>query len=199
MNNNTIQYSEISQLSLKRLFNQAGIKRVKQESYGKLNNFINTFTHKLLDNIVVLNRDKKRTSINEEDVNNGMIIEDILQIINTQNSNVDNFTQVGGLVHDVDIYQSYPSQVEPINIPISVASGGGSNDGTNIATVNNIPTTQFYKLSNNILNNLSGENKYHISRKAFSRLQYLVEKNSIQYLLHHKHRNNILGNKEFVL
>jgi hypothetical protein len=179
----------ISQLALKRFFNKCAITRVSNNSYDKLYDFIYQFTLKIVDNSVALKKktDNKSIILSEDDIQNGMIIEDLLLIVNKKDSDED-YQKVGGLnkelIYNNNIYDTRLDNIKQDNYY----------NNNNFS----IPSKQFQKLVYNIL--ATGNNTHiSISKRAIILLQKLVENNVLEYLLFNKNRNNILKNKEFIL
>lgn len=212
--------NEISALSLKRLFNRAGIKRVKHESYNKLINYISDFSKQILldTNTLILNR--KNKTITEEDLKNGMIVNNLLKIIDN--------------IHNGGDYEGFcdgsPSQCGVVDIVKSALApelqkGGTVDRITNTfcngnasqcfyddivfssdcqqlggSLLNNeqyifsIPTTQFQRFLNSL-----NFNNIKMTKSSINYLQYIIEQNAIQYLLDKKKSMEGMNQKQFDL
>lgn len=196
--------NEISSLSLKRLFNRAGIKRVKHESYNQLLNYISHFCKQVLNdtNILIVNR--KNKTITEDDLKKGLIINNLFDIIeNSQNgggnedfchgspsqcgmnentsSNYNNGnTQNGGTVDPIrNVFcNGMTSQCfyEDSLTNCDFLSGGNLSSKNNY--VFSIPNTQFQRFLNTL-----GIDDIKMTKQSLHYLQYITEQDVINYLI----------------
>ena len=210
--------NEISSLSLKRLFNRAGIKRVKHESYNQLLNYISDFSKQVLNdtNILIINR--KNKTITEDDLKKGLIIHNLFDIIeNSQNGGANEAfchnspSQCGITDYSSSNYNnSGPNQeggtVDPITNNFcngltsqcffnddlgscNLLSGGNSINKNNY--VFSIPNTQYQRFLNTL-----GIDDIKMTKQSLNYLQYITELHVTNYLIS-KNRN--MNQKEFDL
>lgn len=191
---------DISQLSLKRLFNRAGIRRVSSNSYDSLYNILKSFNYNILDKSSTLVQTRQNKVISGEEINNGFILTNILDIINQQIQN-------GGGMEEAGWCDNNPSQCGLTSIQnmeeINMQNGGTSYCDGNISQCGNfteeaiagcqfnqtgsgdyyftIPRTQFQRFINEIINqNFKG---IKITKSGLKELQYLVENKTIEHLI----------------
>ena len=118
--------NEISSLSLKRLFNRAGIKRVKHESYNKLIKYISNFSKQILEDTQTLIINRKNKTITEEDIKNGFIVNNLLKIID----NIHNGGNTEGFCHGSPSQCGIVPHIQPVNAP-ELQKGGDIDRITN--------------------------------------------------------------------
>jgi histone H3/H4 len=212
--------SEISQLSLKRLFNRAGIRRVKHDSYNELSKYMTKFTQNVLNYTITLVKNRKNQTINEDDLKKGLIVNDVFNIIG-ESQNGGNYE---GFCH------GNPSQCSngyEANGAIASSQTGGSmgtlnfggpaychnnatqcsyddfaaecgSDIMNGGSINDyifsIPNTQFQRFLNTFNNN-----EQKMTKRAVNYLQFLTEQNAIDHLLKKKNEMENNNQKEFDL
>lgn len=202
----------ISQLSLKRLFHRAGIKRIANDSYEHVYNYMNNYLNDMSDKVHNLTKNRSNQTITMNDINNGYLLTNIIDIIKTQEGgNLNNF----GFCHEQSSQCSNPSeQLLPgaISTPKCGLQNGGnipychgqpsqcsSIELCNIPLVGGadkmsddyyftIPQTQFLRFIQGGSNEL---NKKKLTKSAFQQLQFLIENNTIKYLMN---RNTNLQN-----
>ena len=208
---------EISSLSLKRLFNRAGIKRVKHESYDQLAKYMTNFTKQVLTDTNILISNRKNKIMTEEDIKNGLIVNKLLHIIdnihnggnyeqfchgNTSQCGVEGtiiptsepgkmtggtFDRITNTFCNGNTSQCFFDDVVDCNM-----SGGGllNND----EYVFSIPNTQFQRFLNTLhFNNMK------ITKSSVNYLQYFVEQNAIKYLIDKKKDMEDMNQKQFDL
>jgi len=208
---------EISSLSLKRLFNRAGIKRVKHESYEQLAKYMTNFTKQILSDTNVLISNRKNKIMTEEDIKNGLIVNNLLHIIDNihKGGNSENFCHgnnsqcgsdppiiappepgkmTGGTYDSItntfcngNTSQCYFDDVVDCNM-------GGGGLLNNDEYVFSIPNTQFQRFLNTLhFNNMK------ITKSSVNYLQYFIEQNAIKYLIAKKKDMEDMNQKQFDL
>ena len=208
---------EISSLSLKRLFNRAGIKRVKHESYEQLAKYMTNFTKQILSDTNVLISNRKNKIMTEEDIKNGLIVNNLLHIIDNihkgGNSEIfchNQITQCG--VEGTIIPTPEPGIMKGgtfDRITNTFCNGntsqcffddvvdcnmGGGGLLNNDEYVFSIPNTQFQRFLNTLhFNNMK------ITKSSVNYLQYFVEQNAIKYLIDKKKDMEDMNQKQFDL
>jgi histone H3/H4 len=195
----------ISQLSLKRLFHRAGIKRISNDSYEHVYNYMNSYLNDIGDKVYNLTKNRSNQTITSNDINNGYLLTNIIDIIKTQeggNSDVYGFcheqrsqcsnaidsvllpgaTSIGKCGSQSGGYAPYchgqPSQCNGVydcNTPLV-----GGADKMNEDYYFSIPQTQFLRF---IQGGNSDLNKKKITKSAFQQLQFFIENNTINYLM----------------
>ena len=193
----------ISQLSLKRLLHRAGIKRISNDSYEHVYNYMNSYLNDISDKVHNLTKNRSNQTITSNDINNGYLLTNIIGLIHTQD---------GGNSTDFGYCHEQSSQcANPTNQLLPGASStsrcGAQNGGNqpmycdnqpsqcgivcNIPLVggadkNNdeyyftIPQTQFLRFIQGGSNELKTKK---ITKSAFQQLQFLIENNTINYLM----------------
>ena len=214
----------ISQLSLKRLLHRAGIKRISNNTYEHVYNYMNSYLNDISDKVHNLTKNRSNQTITTNDINNGYVLTNIIGLIQTQNGG--NF----GYCHD-EVSQcsdptnqllpgatstsrcgpqnggnqptycdnqpsqcgevctkplvggnqalycdNQPSQCGTVcNIPLI-----GGSDKNNNEYYFTIPQTQFYRFIQGGSSELKSKK---ITKSGFQQLQFLVENNTINYLM----------------
>lgn len=209
--------NEISSLSLKRLFNRAGIKRVKHESYNKLIKYISNFSKQILEDTQTLIINRKNKTITEEDIKNGFIVNNLLKIID----NIHNGGNTEGFCHGSPSQCGIVPHIQPVNAP-ELQKGGdidritntfcngntsqcffdevvdckqsGGNLMNNEQYIFSIPNTQFQRFLNTL-----NFNDLKIAKSSVNYLQYIIEQNAVKYLLDKKKEMEDMNQKEFDL
>ena len=209
--------NEISTLSLKRLFNRAGIKRVKHESYNKLIKYISNFSKQILSDTTTLISNRKNKTITEEDIKNGLIVNNLLKLID----NIHTGGNSEGFCHGSPSQCGIVSQIVATNAP-ELQKGGTIDHITNTfcngngsqcffddivdcnisggGLLNNdeyifsIPNTQFQRFLNTLhFNNIK------MTKSSVNYLQYFIEQNAIKYLVDKKRDMEGMNQKQFDL
>lgn len=192
----------ISQLSLKRLLHRAGIKRISNDSYEHVYNYMNTYLNDISDKVHNLTKNRANQSITTNDINNGYLLSNIIGIIqeggnqndfgychneSSQCSNLSSQLLPGGVSTPKcglqnggnQIYcHGQPSQctgIELCNIPL--VGGAEKMDEDYYFS---IPQTQFLRFIQGGSNELKSRK---ITKSAFQQLQFLIENNTINYLM----------------
>jgi histone H3/H4 len=210
---------EISSLSLKRLFNRAGIKRVKHDCYNNLIKYISNFTKQILSDTTTLISNRKNKTITEEDIKNGHIVNNLLKIID----NIHNGGDSEGFCHGSPSQCGIVNQVIPVNapemqkggtvdriIPNSFCNGnpsqcfysdlateckvGGSVIRDNNEYIFSIPNTQFQRFLNTLQ-----FNDVKMTKNSVNYLQYIVEQDAINYLIDKKKDMDDMNQKQLDL
>ncbi len=209
--------NEISTLSLKRLFNRAGIKRVKHESYNKLIKYISNFSKQILSDTTILISNRKNKTITEEDIKNGLIVNNLLKLID----NIHIGGNSEGFCHGSPSQCGVVSQVVATNAPelqkggtidrltntfcngngsqcffddivdCNISGGGLLNNDEYIFS---IPNTQFQRFLNTL-----HFNDIKMTKSSVNYLQYFIEQNAIKYLVDKKRDMEGMNQKQFDL
>jgi histone H3/H4 len=211
--------NEISSLSLKRLFNRAGIKRVKHDSYNNLIKYISNFSKQILSDTNTLISNRKNKTITEEDLKNGLIVNNLLKIIDNIHNGGDN----EGFCHGSPSQCGIVNQIIPVNSPemqkggavdriipntfcngnvsqcfytdlISECKVGGGGIINNSEYIFSIPNTQFQRF----LNTLQFKD-IKMTKSSVNYLQYIIEQDAIKYLLDKKKDMEGMNQKQFDL
>jgi histone H3/H4 len=208
---------EISTLSLKRLFNRAGIKRVKHESYNKLIKYISNFSKQILSDTTTLISNRKNKTITEDDIKNGLIVNNLLKIID----NIHNGGDSEGFCHGSPSQCGVVDQIVATNAPelqkggtidrltnsfcngnasqcffddivdCNISGGGLLNNDEYIFS---IPNTQFQRFLNTL-----HFNDIKMTKSSVNYLQYFIEQNAIKYLVDKKKEMEGMNQKQFDL
>lgn len=192
----------ISQLSLKRLLHRAGIKRISNDSYEHVYNYMNTYLNDISDKVHNLTKNRTNQTITMNDINNGYLLTNIIGIIHeggnssdsgychdqsSQCSNLSTKLLLGGISTPKCGLQSggnqeychgQPSQctgLELCNLPLV-----GGSEKMNEDYYFSIPQTQFLRFIQGGNNELKTKK---ITKSAFQQLQFLIENNTINYLM----------------
>ena len=206
---------EISSLSLKRLFNRAGIKRVKHESYNKLMKYITNFSKQILSDTNTLISNRKNKTITEEDIKNGLIVNNLLKIIDNIHIGGDS----EGAIKLPEFCHGNPSQCSIMSemqkggtvdrLTNTFCNGNGSQcffddivdcNITGGGLLNNeeyifsIPNTQFQRFLNTL-----HFNDIKMTKSSVNYLQYFIEQNAIKYLVDKKKDMEGMNQKQFDL
>lgn len=193
----------ISQLSLKRLLHRAGIKRISNDSYDHVYNYMNSYLNDISDKVHNLTKNRSNQTITSNDINNGYLLTNIIGLIHTQD---------GGNSNDFGYCHEQSSQCSnPTNQLLPGASStsrcGAQNGGSLSGYCHNnpsqcgivckipqvggtdkidndyyftIPQTQFLRFIQGGSNELKTKK---ITKSAFQQLQFLIENNTINYLM----------------
>ena len=193
----------ISQLSLKRLLHRAGIKRISNDSYNHVYNYMNSYLNDISDKVHNLTKNRSNQTITSNDINNGYLLTNIIGLIHTQE---------GGNSNDFGYCHEQSSQcANPTNqlLPGATSTSRcGAQNGGNLVSycdnnpsqcgivcnipqvggtdkINNdyyftIPQTQFLRFIQGGSNELKTKK---ITKSAFQQLQFLIENNTINYLM----------------
>jgi histone H3/H4 len=188
---------DISQLSLKRLFQRAGIKRISNTSYEKLYLQINELISNIIEKSVTLINTRQNNVLNNDDIQKGFFLTNLLNIIETTVQSggeykgycdneasqcADVFQQKGGISFcDGEVSQcgDYSKDLSSSCSNVGKQNGGGD-------YFFSIPSTQFSRLIKNML--LIHKNQ-KITKSAVNHLQYLVETTIVSSLIN-KNKDN---------
>jgi histone H3/H4 len=186
---------DISQLSLKRLFQRAGIKRISNTSYEKLYLQINELISNIIDKSVTLINTRQNNVLNNDDIQKGFFLTNLLNIIETTVQSggeykgycdneasqcADVFQQKGG----ISFCDGELSQCGDYSKDVGKQNGGGD-------YFFSIPSTQFSRLIKNIL--FMHKNQ-KITKSAVNHLQYLVETTIVNSLIKKNKENSRVFN-----
>jgi len=185
---------EISQLSLKRLFSRAGIKRVSSNSYNQLYHLIQDITLNILDKSSTLVKSRQNNILSQDEIKNGFVLTSILDIINNQiqdggedsgwcdnepsqcGNSVDlgKIGQTGGVAYcDGNLSQCGNFSEEAISTCKINQSGSG-------VYFFSIPTTQYHRFINDLIS--KNYKNLKITKSGLKELQYSVETRAIEYI-----------------
>lgn len=163
----------ISALSLKRLFQKAGIYRVSSDSYNKAHLMVEDFVENLLEKASTFS---KRNVIGTESIHKGELVDNLLKIVDEQAGGGDNYcdgepSQCGGRAFcDGDISQCGQFSEEVVEA-CKTQEGGDY--------YFSIPKSQFRRLVQSKMSEFSG---LVITKSAVERLQFNVENKIISNL-----------------
>jgi hypothetical protein len=179
--------------------------------------YITNFSKQILSDTQTLIANRKNKTITEEDIKNGIIVNNLLKIVD----NIHNGGDSEGFCHGSPSQCGVVSQIIPTNAPelqkggtvdrisntfcngygsqcffedivdCNIKGGGLSNNEEYIFS---IPNTQFQRFLNTL-----HFNDIKMTKSSVNYLQYLIEKNAIKYLIDKKRDIESMNQKQFDL